>query len=201
MFQGKGQTIVYSSQLDDGLLHHHPVAVLEGSGACHKEGPPAGTVPLPLPADPLPGFLPWLPQRHSSLSPVAWPLARRETLSASGGRGTKLLPLSDLTPRMHRSSNTSFPHRAQLHPQSPTRPQTTNAEGNERPRRRDQASARSETQASWEIPSLPARRAACRSRAPHGAPAQEEPLTRTPALSRGQSYLMSQLSLPRSAGR
>lgn len=32
-------------------------------------------------------------------------------------------------------------------------------------------------------------------------PAQEELLTRTPALSRGQSYLMSQLSLPRSAGR
>lgn len=50
MFQGKGQTIVYSSQFDDGFLHHHPVAVLERIRACHREAPPAGTVPLPLPA-------------------------------------------------------------------------------------------------------------------------------------------------------
>lgn len=33
MLQRKGQAIVYSSQLDDGLLHHHPVAVLESSRA------------------------------------------------------------------------------------------------------------------------------------------------------------------------
>lgn len=111
MFQGKGQTIVYSSQLNDRLLHHHPVAVLEGSGACHKEAPPAGTVPLALPAALLPGSLPWLPQRHSSLLPVASSLAQRETLSALGESGTKLLPLPGFTPRMHRSSNTSFPHR------------------------------------------------------------------------------------------
>lgn len=117
MFQGKGQTIVYSSQLDDGFLHHHPVAVLEGSGACHKKAAPARTVPLPLPSAQLPGSLPWLAQRHSSLLSVVWTLARTETLSPLGRRGEKAAPPTlCLTPRMHRSSNTSFPHRAHLHP-------------------------------------------------------------------------------------
>lgn len=113
MFQGKGQTIVYSSQLDDGLLYHHPVAVLEGSEACHKEVVPAGTVLLLLPAAPLSGSLPWLPQRHSSLLPVAWHLNHREAQSALGGKGDKAVSPPGLIPR---SNNTSFPHRVQLHP-------------------------------------------------------------------------------------
>lgn len=170
MFQGEGQTIVYSSQLDDGLLHHHPVAVLEGSEACHKEVLPAGIVLLLLLAAELSGSLRWLSQRHSSLLPVAWCLNHRETQSALGGKGHKAVSFPDLSPR---SSNTSFPQQHQFFPQSlavfsqsPTRPQTTNTNGNKRPRRQDQASTHLETQARWEIPVLPAKWAASRSRVP-----------------------------------
>lgn len=197
MFQGKGQTIVYSSQLDDGLLHHHPVAVLEGSGTCHKDTLPEGTIPLPLSASSNPAA--WIFTLRSSLSPVLSPFVHRKTLLQVGGRQSCSLPRPH--PKNAQVQQHQFPpHRAQMCSQrSPIRPHTTNTEGREtiqRPRRWDQTSARWETQASWEIPIPPAR-----SRAPCRAPVWEEPLTRTPALSRGQSYLMSQLSLPRSAGR
>lgn len=139
------------------------------------------------------------------LYPVQQPLACTVALcpqenTASGGRETKLLPPQASPQECTGPATPVSPHRAQMCSQrSPIRPRTINTEGREtiqRPRRWDQTSARWETQASWEIPIPPAR-----SRAPCRAPVWEEPLTRTPALSRGQSYLMSQLSLPRSAGR
>lgn len=52
MLQRKGQTIIYSSKLDDGLFHNHPVTVLEGSGALvTREPSPTAAVSLPLPAN------------------------------------------------------------------------------------------------------------------------------------------------------
>ena len=29
MFEGEGEAVVYSSQLDDGILYYHPVRVLQ----------------------------------------------------------------------------------------------------------------------------------------------------------------------------
>lgn len=52
MLQRKGQTVIYSSKLDDGLFHNHPVTVLEGSGTLVTRGAsPPEAVCLPLPAN------------------------------------------------------------------------------------------------------------------------------------------------------
>lgn len=162
VFQGKGQTVVYSSQLDDGLLHNHPVAVLEGRRACHKEAPLTGTVPLQLSAARI--FALATIEVLQPLTPCL-----QQNIVCFRWEKDKAVPCRP-HPKDAQVQQHQFPrNRAQLHPNKVSL-------GHKPPMQRATKSPGDKIRSShtWNPSQLgkahpSARQAACRSRAPHGA--------------------------------